>query len=136
MIATSAADSFTLYIYPSIMVLATLIAALGGIPLYRRRQERERQRIDHQKRVAAASDAVLGMPADPNVGRPVAQLGLVDVVANIQKTVGHMNGTGMTLVDLGETAVTIAKETKEALRDHTASDDARFAALEKAQKGG
>ena len=54
--------------------------------------KREQRRKAHEKRVEATCDAVIGLPADPNVGRLERIPGLNERVQRIQDGIGVMNG--------------------------------------------
>lgn len=131
--ASTGTNTFFLYIYPIFMMFVALLAGLGGWAAYHVHWKKKTDvRHDHDRRVAATCDAVLGSPADLNTGRPEYP-GLVRDMSDLKLTVGHMNGTGMTLVDLGEKAVKLAEKTSNDLTEHIKHvnrDEQHFASLE------
>lgn len=80
---------------PSLSIFVGAVAGgVGFFPFWRKRRERLAARAN---RIDNGIDAVLGCPADPTNGKPAIK-GLVDVVPEIQQTLGEMNGR--TMMDL------------------------------------
>lgn len=76
--------------YPAISLL--IAAAIAATPALLAWRKTRAQRQTHADRIEATCDVVLGLPADPNVGRLQRMPGLMDVVADIQQAIGARNG--------------------------------------------
>lgn len=76
--------------YPVLSLL--IAAAIAATPAFLAWRKAKAQRQTHDDRVKATCDAVLGLPADPNVGRLQRTPGLKDVVVDIQAAIGARNG--------------------------------------------
>lgn len=85
-----------------IQLASTIVAvAVFVLPFVLRWSWRRRK---HEARVEATCDAVLGVDADPNVGRMIRQAGLAEhmkematAVAELSRNVGKMNGSNKTI---------------------------------------
>lgn len=131
--AAAAPPWWVVIILPTLgIVFSAAIAFAAYYPHLKDRKVKQAAEEKHRKRAEATHDAVLGREADPYVGRARIP-GLVETVpelrtaiAAVQRTVGHINGSGESVMDLIAAGNAETKVVKEALEIHINQDTHRF----------
>lgn len=133
MLAAAAPPWWVVIILPTLgIVFSAAIAFAAYYPHLKDRKAKQEAEEKHRKRAEATHDAVLGREADPYVGRARIP-GLVETVPElrlavdkVQRTVGHVNGSGDSVMDLIAKGNAETKVVKDALEIHINQDTHRF----------
>lgn len=117
-------------LFPCLMVLLTVGLVYGALyPFLKDRRQHADDRESREDRIDATVDVVLGRDADPKHGRaPI--VGLINLQADdrrrlkkIDETIGSINGSGKTVIQMVEGI-------DHGLKEHIAADERRFAGLD------
>lgn len=108
-------QTWQIIVYPAItLLLAGATVAVALLPFMSKRRK-ARQLVE--LRQAATQNAVLGLPADPDAGRPEPLIGLNVIVPNLVKAVGDFKN-GDTLASVMNSVVVEQGKVAQELVDH------------------